>query len=116
MRIRSLLCICLMFATSISVMGQAEKWNLKDGQGRKTGDWKGFYPGGELRYVGEFEEDQPVDTFTYYYYDGKVKSILIYDPDTAVKSFAIHFYQNGDTLAKGVYKNKQREGVWKILE
>ncbi len=113
MKIRRIITFCLLVLTPLFASAQANnEWNRKDANGLKYGPWKGFYPGGQLRYVGQFEKDQAVDTFRYYFEDGKMKSLLIHQPEQANKVLAIHFYQTGDTLAKGFYVNQKKNGVW----
>lgn len=114
MKIRLLLSFGLLLTMSFGLISQAQtEWNRRDESGLKLGPWKGYYPGGEIRYMGQFKNDLPVDTFQYYFTDGKLKSILIHDPANSNKVFATHFYQTGDTLAKGHYLNQKKEGVWK---
>jgi len=113
MKIKGFLSFCLLLFLSHGLFSQANnEWNQKDANGLKFGAWKGFYPQGQLRYVGQFKNDLPVDTFYYYFEDGKIKSILIYDKDVANKALAMHFYSTGDTLAKGHYVDQKKEGMW----
>jgi len=116
MKIRLFISLILVFGLSLSLSSQSQKqWNQENAQGQKDGPWKGYYPGGALRYVGQFNAGQPVDTFAYYYQDGKLQSLMFFDPKTPDRSLAVHFYSTGDTLAKGPYLNKKKEGFWRTF-
>lgn len=109
---KNLLIFCMLFVGLNLLAQDGQSWNQTDADGRRTGPWKGYYPGGQVRYLGQFEKNRAVDTFYYYFEDSKLKSILIHDPDTAQKVFAMHFYSTGDTLAKGTYINQKKQGIW----
>ncbi|MAY82943.1 MAG: hypothetical protein CMP59_02310 [Flavobacteriales bacterium] len=114
MKIRLFISLIITFCLAVNVSSQTrEEWNKKNAQGQKIGQWRGYHPGGTVRYVGQFKADQPVDTFLYYYQDGKLKTIMIFDNDNPNRQFAVHFYSTGDTLAKGSYLNQMKDGRWK---
>jgi antitoxin component YwqK of YwqJK toxin-antitoxin module len=62
--------------------------------------------------MGQFKADQPIDTFRYYYSDGNLKSLMIFDENDPKRQHAVHFYSTGDTLAKGDYLKQEKDGMW----
>lgn len=111
-RIVIILLLSCFFAHFDVAAQSPTQWNQRDEQGLKTGPWRGAYPGGQVRYIGQFKADMAIDTFFYYYEDGRVKSIMIHDPLIQDQAYAVHFYSTHDTLAKGRYLNQMKEGTW----
>lgn len=86
--------------------------NQVDAQGRKQGEWTKFYPKSSVpMYVGQFVDDQPVGTFTYYYPSKKIKSIVKHNPETG-RSEAYFYHENKKLLAYGIYRNQKKDSVW----
>jgi antitoxin component YwqK of YwqJK toxin-antitoxin module len=100
----------LIILLTIALSAQDKSWNREDGQGRKQGSWKATYPSGMLKYEGQFVDGQPVDTFFYFYPDGKLQSLLIHGDSG--RASAVHFYQSGGKLAEGDYLNQKKSGTW----
>ena len=55
------------------------KINRTDAKGNKQGYWRKIDVNGHLKYEGKFIDNIPVDTFKYYYINGKLESEMIYD-------------------------------------
>lgn len=92
------------------LFGQAV--NQKDTQGRKQGVWQKNYPKSRaFEYKGQFKDDKPVGTFTYYYESTKVKAIIKHDEKTG-RSEAVMYHENGVLMSKGIYKNQQKDSTW----
>ena len=105
--------LVLVFAcfSLINVNAQSDpSFNQKNEKGQKTGKWKGYHKNGKLRYVGQFSNDTPVDTFFHYFPSGELQTVLIYrNPKEA---YAIHYYQTGELLAQGKYLNREKDSIW----
>jgi antitoxin component YwqK of YwqJK toxin-antitoxin module len=103
--------ILLLFLFSASGISQeGTPINRKDAQGNKTGLWKDYYKTGKLRYVGHFKNDIPIDTFYYYYPDGKLQTLMVHlKKDYA---YAKMYYSTGDIMAEGKYHKQQKDSVW----
>lgn len=90
----------------------AQSYNKTDAQGRKQGPWKKTYPKmTTLEYEGQFKDDKPVGTFTYYYESGKKKAIITHDEKTG-RSAAVMYHEEGTILAKGIYRSQLKDSVW----
>ena len=86
--------------------------NQTDSQGRKQGEWVKYYPNSVVpMYVGQFKDDKPVGTFTYYYPSKKVKSIVKHNPNTG-RSEAYFYHDNKKLLAFGIYYHQKKDSVW----
>ncbi|NBG66360.1 toxin-antitoxin system YwqK family antitoxin [Acidiluteibacter ferrifornacis] len=104
--------ILLLFLFSVTAISQdGTPINRKDAQGKKTGVWKDYYKSGKVRYVGQFKNDLPVDTFYYFYPDGKLQTLLVHlKKDYA---YAKMYYSTGDIMAEGKYFQQKKDSVWK---
>ncbi len=86
--------------------------NATDAQGRKQGSWARFWADSEqVRYTGQFKDDRPVGTFTYFSTTGKVESIVDHYPG-GTASHARHFHPNGRLMAEGRYVGQAKDSVW----
>lgn len=90
--------------------------NAKDAQGRKQGPWERTWAESkQLRYKGQFKDDKPVGTFTYYSTLGKVESIVDNYP-TGNAAHARHYHPNGQLMAEGRYVGEQKDSVWNYYD
>lgn len=85
--------------------------NSYDKQGRKHGFWQ-KEKDGKIVYRGKFIHGVPVDTFFYYYPNGRVKSILVYS-DSGKKARAAFYSPSGILISEGMYVRMNKEGLWK---
>jgi len=86
--------------------------NQVDAKGRKQGIWEKPYPDSKaLQYKGQFKDDKPVGTFTYYYPNHKVKAVIKHDP-SGNRSVANMYHDNGSIMGIGIYRNEKKDSVW----
>jgi antitoxin component YwqK of YwqJK toxin-antitoxin module len=105
---------CLFFC-SMSVSAQQDTvFNQKNVKGQKMGWWKKTYEDSTIQYIAFFENDKPVGVVKRYSKNGKIKSILSYQPNSNVVSAQL-FRGNGVLLAKGKYENSNKIGEWITL-
>ena len=90
--------------------------NFIDANGLKQGDWKKYNDDKELIYTGQFTDDIPVGTFTYFYKDGKKKAELTYSATQIGEAAVINYHQNGKIMATGTYLNQLRHGDWVFFD
>lgn len=110
MRIFSaLLLIFFMFSCS-ALQAQEGTYNQKDANGKKTGNWRGYYPDGKLRYEGQFKSDAPFDVFKFYFQTGEVKTVMTYR--SPKETYARHYYSTGEWMAEGKYINQLKDSIW----
>lgn len=99
----------LFFSLSFGLIAQL---NQVDAKGRKQGEWAKTYPGSKVyQYRGQFKDDKPVGTFTYFYFTTKVKALVKHDAD-GIRSLANMYHENGEIMSIGIYKNGQKDSVW----
>jgi antitoxin component YwqK of YwqJK toxin-antitoxin module len=102
----------LITALFLVGMAAAQTVNQKDAQGRKQGPWQKTYPKMSVfEYKGQFKDDKPVGTFTYYYPSSKTKAVIRHDEKTG-RSEAIMYHESGVLFAKGIYRNQLKDSIW----
>lgn len=90
--------------------------NQKDAQGRKQGPWERTWADSQqIRYKGQFKDDKPVGTFTYYSTAGKVESTVAHYA-TGGASHAKHFHPDGKLMAEGRYVGEQKDSIWNYYD
>lgn len=106
--LQKILSFALLFA-SFTGFSQV---NQKDSQGRKQGLWKKPYESSNVFiYVGQFKDDIPYGTFTYYYESGKTKVIMEYAADGHT-SYAKMYHETGYLMARGKYIDQKKDSTW----
>ncbi len=86
--------------------------NQTDSKGRKQGEWVKTYPKTKIvQYRGQFKDDKPIGTFTYYYQSGKVKAVVKHDANTT-RSSAYFYHENGVLMSHGIYRNMKKDSIW----
>lgn len=86
--------------------------NSKDNLGRKQGYWKSFDEMGYLKYEGTFKNDIPVDTFKYYYPDGKLRALSFFYNE-GMQSHTKLYHRNEKIMAEGNYLNQKKDSIWR---
>ena len=88
-----------------------------DAQGRKQGVWAKYDPAsGDLAYRGQFVDDRPVGTFTYYYSGAQTKALLTYKLEGKI-IYAQLFHPEGSLMASGKYVGREiRDSIWNFYD
>lgn len=103
--------LVVLFSLMIT-LSFAQVVNQTDAQGRKQGTWKKTYPKTSIvHYVGQFKDDKPVGTFTYYYQSSKVQAIIKHDANST-RSYAVFYHENGNKMSEGVYRSMKKDSIW----
>ncbi len=107
--------LSLFLITSIGLTKaiQAQTLNQVDAKGMKQGEWRKTDANGHLIYEGNFKDNIPTGTFTYYDSTAKVKAISEFS-DNGTKACATTFNQFGKKSSEGTYLSEKREGLWKF--
>jgi len=86
--------------------------NQVDAKGRKQGPWQKKYDGLQvLKYKGQFKDDKPVGTFTYYYESNKVMAIIKHQ-ENSNRSTAYYYHENGSLMSYGIFRNQVKDSIW----
>ncbi len=86
--------------------------NVTDAKGLKQGPWAKKYQGTSIyEYKGQFKDNLPVGTFTYYYKNTKLKAIINHG-EGSKRSEAIFYHENGVVMSKGIYRNLKKDSIW----
>lgn len=100
---------CLIFIV-FPLLGQST-YNQLDDSGKKQGPWRKTDAEGHLIYTGQFISDLPVDTFTYFYPNGRVKAISVH-VIPGFKEKTIMHHPNGKIMAQGLYVEAMKDSIW----
>lgn len=86
--------------------------NQTDSKGRKQGEWAKTYPNSRVyQYKGQFKDDKPIGTFTYFYPNTKVKAVIKHDANSN-RSVAYMYHDNGEIMSYGIYRDMKKDSVW----
>jgi antitoxin component YwqK of YwqJK toxin-antitoxin module len=97
--------LCFQFAFGQEV-------NKIDSKGKKQGKWEKLYEGTKVyEYRGQFKDDQPVGTFSYFYPSSKKKAVVVHD-EKKKRAQAILYHESGVMLAQGIYINQKKDSIW----
>lgn len=103
--------ITVLFSSLIFSFSLFCQLNQVDDKGRKQGSWKKFHPSSNVpMYVGQFKDDEPIGTFTYYYPSSKVKAVITHKKGG--RSEAYMYHENKKLLAFGIYVNQKKDSIW----
>lgn len=92
-----------------SIMAQV---NQTDTEGRKQGIWeKKFEDSHQLRYRGQFQNDIPVGTFTYWHLNGAKRTVIEYRGTNGV-GYAKLYDIDGWRMAEGLFRNQEKDSTW----
>src|SRR5688572_22691299 len=103
----------LVFFPLATTWAQAGDINKTDKAGKKQGVWKKKDAAGKMLYEGQFIDDKPSDTFTYYYPSGEVKAINHFSDKGRIARAQL-FHLNGKKMAEGKYVVEKKDSVWKF--
>jgi antitoxin component YwqK of YwqJK toxin-antitoxin module len=90
----------------------SQELNQVDSKGRKQGSWAKTYPNSRVyQYKGQFKDDKPIGTFTYFYESTKVKAIIKHNANSN-RSEAFFYHENGNLMSYGIYRDMKKDSVW----
>ena len=80
----------LLLLTCFSTENLNAQNNKTDKNGLRQGEWVDYHENGNIRYKGQFKDNEPIGIFEYYNPEGKI-------------------------IAKGQYLNKKKDGQWQYF-
>lgn len=92
-------------------LGQKIGEGVIDEQGRRTGAWKDFYPGGELRASGKFLNNLKSGSWSFYFVNGGVEQKGRFDKGR-FQGLWMWYYPNGNTWREESYFNGREDGLF----
>jgi antitoxin component YwqK of YwqJK toxin-antitoxin module len=99
----------IFMVTSVLSQTDINKFNAK---GEKHGKWRELYESSKIpKYEGEFVNGKPVGTFTYYYPNKVLKSVMVFDKNPDISRCTM-YDENGKKNAFGKYVKKEKDSVW----
>ena len=107
---RILYVIIMLF--SFSGLISQEDINKTDSKGLKQGKWVKYHEGTtNVKYIGEFKNDNPAGTFKFYYPNGNLKGISEYSNE-GKDSYAAMYHENQKLMSYGKYTNQKKDSTW----
>lgn len=102
----------LSFILCLNVFLAVNAQNVTDAKGKKQGVWSKTYPKSVVyQYKGQFKDDKPYGTFSYFYPSGNVKAIIKYD-DNSTRSVAYFYHENKNLMSSGIFRNQKKDSIW----
>lgn len=113
-KVASLLSLLILF--NISVLAQND-YNKTDDLGRRQGKWVDYHDNGQMRYEGEFKNNEPIGEFLYYSEEGKLTAKMLYEKRkgkemTPQISTCEMYSDNGNIIARGRYSDRKKHEMW----
>lgn len=93
---------------SLAAMGD------EDDKGQNQGYWQ-YYTKGFKSAEGVFIDNKKSGKWTYYYFDGKIKSIEYFDPAGIINGPFEMFHPNGFRREVSTYKNEKFDGLTQLF-
>lgn len=106
---KNLVLICLLLI-SASLSAQVPL-DPKDSEGRPHGVWQKLHDNGKIRYTGRFDHGIPVDTFSYYFRNGQLKTQNIFRGKSGI-CMSFQYGEKKVLAAQGVYNKRKKDGEW----
>ena len=99
--------LTLLFSENIYAQNN---YNKTDKQGRRQGKWIEYHSNGQIRYKGQFKNNEPVGEFLYYSENGNLfaKNKILKNNVTESEIYS----PEGKVVAKGKYINKKKQDRW----
>ena len=107
--------VFVILALLMSFSAVCQDINQTDSKGRRQGEWKDFYPNGQLRYEGRFKNDICRGTFRYYDQNGNLQATNEFDK-SGERCLNKTYAPSGRVIATGYYQNQKKEGEWKYYD
>lgn len=105
--------LTLSFSDSYSIHAQ-NNCNKSDKLGRRQGKWIDYHDNGQIRYKGQFKDNEPVGEFLYYSEDGKLFAKNKYSKKDRIVESEM-YSPEGEVVAKGKYINKKKHDKWEYF-
>lgn len=103
---------CLFLILFIYQQKITAQINQTDLKGRKQGIWEKKYPNSNFfQYKGQFKDNIPIGTFTYYYPEGQVKAVIDHFKD-GHRSLVQFFFENKVIMCDGFYYDQKKDSTW----
>lgn len=102
--------LVISFLVMSSILYAQDTMNQTDSKGRKQGPWRKLERG-VLKYEGQFRDDKPVGTFTYYYDNKSIKAVSHFESGGQVSRTTL-YHPEGGVMAVGKYLGTQKDSIW----
>lgn len=108
----------IVFALGICLplLGAAqEALNKTDASGKKQGHWVKLDINKKKVYDGNFVNDVPTGTFTYFYETGETKAVTVFSKNGTIARTKM-YNVGGKIMGEGKYVNEKKDSLWKFYD
>ena len=102
----------VLVLSSLTLVAQ-DTINMTDNAGRKLGFWRKLDKNGNKVYEGSFDHDVPVGEFRYFYPGGELKALSVMS-ENGRRSRTTSYYANGRIMAEGTFIDEKKDSLWKF--
>lgn len=110
---RTLNLLILALLLPLVVSAQRDSINKIDKNGLKQGRWIKTNEIGQKIYEGTFKNDKPLGTFTYFYPNGKTKSITHFYAQ-ANQAYTYFYNSTGGKISEGKVVGEAKDSTWTL--
>lgn len=105
--------LSVILLTSFENINAQNHQNKTDKSGRRQGKWIVYHENGNVKYTGEFKNNEPVGEFLYYSENGELVAKNTHIKNTQISESEM--YLNGKLIAKGKYMNQKKHEQWEYF-
>ena len=114
MKQKYILILFLLLLNVNSFSQVSDDINKTDKNGMKQGHWIKKYPNGHVQYDAWFKDNQPFGTFSRYFENDTLHSVLVFSRE-GKEAIASIYHPNGYIASKGKFVNQLKEGNWQFF-
>ena len=101
-----------LFLTCFALQAQ-DTINKTDPEGKKDGYWVKKDKDGKKIFEGRFSHGVPCGEFRYFYPGGELKAVSLLT-DNGKRSKTVTYYKNGYKNAEGIFVDEKKDSTWKF--
>lgn len=108
--------LCVAFPFISFAQPSNDQINYLDINNKKQGFWCKRDAQGNKIFEGTFKNDVPVGEFKRFHTNGKVKHLMNYSAENPLEVSIEMFNEQGILIAKGIFYDQKKHGVWQYFE
>ena len=106
--------ILTLFAICSCTLYAQDTVNVTDSKGHRQGYWRKLDSAGRLIYEGRFKDGFPAGKFSYYYPNGRLKTVSLVSGE-GKRAVTVSYFPNGRKMAAGNYLDEKKDSTWQFF-
>lgn len=111
--------LSFLISFNITLLSQNDV-NRTDDLGRRQGKWIDYHQNGQVRYTGEFKNNEPLGEFLYYSEKGELTAKINYEKRKGKEmqpqlSTCVLYSKDGKVIARGNYIDRKKHQQWEYF-